>query len=396
MSDVRNTAYPLIEKICEEIGPRLAGSAQEKRAQEIFEAEFQRLGLQTSWHAFRYNESLYKNLVLHFGLAVFATAIAPVWPLLAAFHHVLVVVSYALDTTKRAMVLRRLFPFVDSQNLLATYPAKAPLRRRVVVMGHADSAYTGWLFHEKMLRNATQSPGPLKKSMALILVTLTLAAALETVAAFVAIPYYPVAVGLLTIPSLIGLILNVQIVLKNTLVPGASDNLSGCAALVVLHERWRHAIPDDVEVVYVVTGAEEVSTGGAWMLAKDRTATWERDKTTVFAIDTLTGGQICMLVNGELITGSIPPDLEAAARRVDAAHPEFGGVTRYNIPSGATDAAPFERYGFEAISVGCVDLDIGAPRNYHVPQDDPAHFDVDQFERTVNFIDALGRELMAR
>ncbi len=395
MSDIQDTGFALIQEICRDIGPRLAGTPEEKRAQEVFAREFERDGLALSWHAFRYNQSLYANLALHFGIAVVATALGYTWPLIAAALHLLVVVSYTLDTTKYAMVLRRLFPFVDAQNLLAVHPAKAPLRRRLVVMGHADSAYTGWLFHEKMLRNATQSPGPLKKSMALILFTLTLLSVLEILSGTIGLPYWGLWATALTIPTAIGLVLNVQVVIKNEVVPGASDNLSGCAALVVLHRRWADSIPDDVEVVYVVTGAEEVSTGGAWMLARDMQTTWSTKETVILAIDTLTGGTIRTFVNGEIITGSIPPALAKAVQETASAHPEFGTVERYNIPSGATDAAPFERYGFDALSIGCVDPDIGAPKNYHVPADNPENFDVAQFGRTVGFIDKLGRRLMA-
>ncbi|MEZ4460609.1 MAG: M28 family peptidase [bacterium] len=394
MSDVRTVAFGLIEEICRDIGPRLAGTKAEKDAQLVFEREFKADGLQTRWHDFRYNQNLYANLVLHFAVALAGTAVGPTVPLLGAALHVLVVVSYYLDTTKRAMVLRRLFPFVASQNLLAIHTARQPLRRRLVVMGHADSAYTGWLFHEKMLKNATQSPGPLKKSMALILFTLALLSVLEVVHFFVPVPYLWAIGALLTLPTFIGLILNLQIVIKNQVVPGASDNLSGCAALVVLHRRWKSAIPDDCEVVYVVTGAEEVSTGGAWMLARDIRAEWSTQDTTILAIDTLSGGTLRMLVNGEIFTGSIPPELLEAAQAAAAEHPEFGTVERYDIPSGATDAAPFERYGFKALSIGCVDPEIGAPKNYHVPADNPQNFDVEQYERSIGFIDALGRRLM--
>lgn len=396
MSDVNETGFGLIEEVCRDIGPRLAGSEAEKKAQDVFAREFAKDGLQVRWHTFKYNQNLYANLLLHFGVAVLATGISGLLPLLASSLHFLVVASYYLDTTKRAMVLRRLFRFVDSQNLLGVHVAKSNLRRRLVVMGHADSAYTGWLFHEKMLRNATHSPGPLKKSMALILWTLTVLAILELVSAFSTVGFLPIIGAVLTIPTFIGLVLNLQIVIKNTVVPGAADNLSGCAALVVLHRRWRDVIPDDVEVVYVVTGAEEAATGGAWMLARDMQTQWQTDKTTVLAIDTLAGGTIRMLVNGEIFTGSIPADLEREAYEVAQAHPEFGTVERYDIPSGATDAAPFERYGFQALSIGCVHPEIGAPKHYHTPADNPENFDVDQFQRTVGFIDALGRRLMAR
>lgn len=395
MSDVKDVGFALIQEICRDIGPRLAGSPEEKRSQEVFAREFKKDGLNLSWHDFRYNQSLYANLALHFAIAVIATGLGHAWPLLAAALHLLVVVSYTLDTTKRAMVLRRFFPFVDCQNLLATRPATSALRRRLVVMGHADSAYTGWLFHEKMLRNATQSPGPLKKSMALILLTLTVLSVLEVLRFAIGLDYWVFWAVALTIPTAIGLILNIQVVIKNEVVPGASDNLSGCAALVVLHRRWAATIPDDVEVVYVVTSAEEVSTGGAWMLARDMREAWSTQDTVILAIDTLTGGTIRTLVNGEIITGSIPPPLALAVNETAAEHPEFGTVERYDIPSGATDAAPFERYGFDALSIGCVDPDIGAPKNYHVPADNPDNFDVDQFERTVGFIDRLGRRLMA-
>ena len=43
-------------------------SADELEAQRIMEGEFDALGLSCAWHSFEFNDSLYKNLVLHFGL----------------------------------------------------------------------------------------------------------------------------------------------------------------------------------------------------------------------------------------------------------------------------------------------------------------------------------------
>ena len=117
-------------------------------------------------------------------------------------------------------------------------------------------------------------------------------------------------------------------------------------------------------------------------------SSWEPARTTVIGVDTLSGGVLHYFEEGELLSIPVPRRLESL---VNTTLPE---VAKYPIPSGATDALPFLVRGYDAMTFGCVDPDIGAPRNYHFPTDDVAHLDFDQLARSLDQIERFLRALM--
>jgi hypothetical protein len=119
----------------------------------------------------------------------------------------------------------------------------------------------------------------------------------------------------------------------------------------MLAERLAAEQPDDVELVFVCTGAEEASTGGALALARAKSrGEWSPADTLVVGIDGMT--------------------------------------------NGATDVVPFLAHGYDGICLACIDHHIGAPRHYHWPTDTAENLDADQFDRSVAFAEAYVRELM--
>jgi hypothetical protein len=140
----------LIRRICRICPERASGRRQERRAQILLRRALQPMGGTARWHRFRFNRSLYAVIALHFGLAVLATALMAVHPVIAGLAHSLLAVSYVADSQRWAYLLRRLFRFHFSQNLVVTFAARKNMRQRVVVIAHADAAPTGWLFHPRL------------------------------------------------------------------------------------------------------------------------------------------------------------------------------------------------------------------------------------------------------
>ena len=339
-----------IDHIIQSCPRRVAGSESERRAHELMQQDMQALGLEVELRPFAFNRSIYANMALHFLLATVATALIVVHPLVALAGHLLVGVSYWLDSTKRAKILRRLFPMRPSQNLVATRPAVKGMRHRLVFVSHIDAAFTGWVFHPAMIKMATKPP-PLKilsftsKSMFVATLAVFGLAAMDALALAFG-PIWPVMIGvaLLSIAPFLTFFFNAQVVWTNEVVPGANDNLSGCWAAMELARRLMPDCPDDVELVFVATGCEEAGTGGSWALADELKDTWERAHTTILGIDSLTNGTLRYFIEGELIT--MPPP----ARLVEAIHTHAPEVPGFEIPSGATDAQAWLARGFDAIS----------------------------------------------
>lgn len=391
----RQTPLERIRTI-EELGPRrLTGTPTEKAAQEYLGRELAGLGYQLDWRPFRWSQSLYANLMVHFGLAALATGIGLTAPFVGAALHALVALSYALESNRRALLIRSLFPSITSQNLLATRAAKGTRRKRIVLIAHADAAYTGMLFHPSLLTVATKQPpaglGWFKKQLGLATASVAVMAVLELLAGAGVWRAPTWLRGAVTIPATLTFLLNLDVVLRNRVVPGAGDNLSGCTGCVELAYRLERTLPDDVELVIVISGGEEAGTGGALRLAEQvmKTKEWTPQDTIVLGLDGLAAGTLRILEEGELWPMPIAPFLVAAVKAENEARPELLPVTTYVIPSGATDALPFLVRGFPAVTLTCIDPIIGAPRNYHWPTDTWRNLEPAELERSIEFAERL-------
>lgn len=380
----------------EALGPRrLTGTPTEKAAQESIGRELEALGYRLEWRSYRFSQSLYANLMLHFGLAALATGVGLSSPWVGALLHGLVAISYALESNRRALLLRSLFPSITSQNLLATRPARSTRRRRLVLIAHADAAYTGLLFNPALIKVATKQPpkglGWFKKQLGLATVSVALLAVLEALAGAGVWSAPTWLRGVITVPSTLTFLLNLDVVLRNQVVPGAADNLTGCSACVELAHRLEGQLPDDVELVIVISGSEEAGTGGALRLAQQvmQTKAWTPADTVVLGLDTLANGTLRVLEEGELWPLPIDPRLLEAVAAENAARPGRPPVTTYVVPTGATDALPFLVRGFPSVSLTCIDPEIGAPRHYHRPSDTWTNLDPAELEGSIDFAEGL-------
>jgi len=215
----------LIERIVRECPDRRPTSPDELKSQMMMKDEFEQLGLATEVHPFLFNENLYANVALHFGLASLGTLVSPTMPLAAFVLHLGSAASYWADSTRKAYVLRRLFPFKPSRNILAVLPAEGKPRLRVVLLAHADAAFTGRIFEPESIEffseKLPKSLHFIKRSFALAIraqVALAGIDALRMVFGPLTLPLRPLE-HLLTVPSLLTFLGSLDVVLKNLIVP---------------------------------------------------------------------------------------------------------------------------------------------------------------------------------
>lgn len=397
IADEAAWAEAFIRRVIEECPRRQPTSHDERRAHEIIRAEFDRLGLDAELQPFRFGDNLYRNLAVHFGLGVLASTVAKRHPWVAAALHGLAGVSYLADSTRKGFILRRLQGWGASQNMVAVSPASGEPRLRVVFVAHADAAFTGMLFEEWFVRRFGSKPGPLYRPMKLATGSLFASAALDAARGLGLVRgrAADVAQTALALPALLTFLLNADIVARDTIVPGANDNLSGVAGILLLAHRLLGDQPDDVEYVFVASGCEEASLGGADALAHRAERAWDRERTVVLAIDGLSNGDLFWFTEGEVRPVPLAPRLERDLRAVVASDEAFAEVEPFAIPVGGTDAVPFALRGFEAVGIGCVDRDLKAPRNYHLPSDTVDNMDPTLIPPCVDFVEALVRHLVA-
>ena len=401
-TDARSYGRAIIERVVREFPDRPPASEGERGAQEIFRDELEARGCHCEQLPFRFDTHLYRNLAVHFGVGLAGSAAFAVSPLTAFALHTLAGLSYAGDSSKKFFLLRRLWKFRPSQNLVATLPAVGQPRRRIVLIGHADAAYTGFIFRPEVVRalvgkkEGEHKAGLLSRPLRLATASQFALAGVD-LAGFLMGParhlLWP-AVGVLSIPSAIAFGTNMEIWLRSRVVPGANDNLSGCAALPLLAERLAEDKPSDVELVFVAVGCEEAGLGGSWALARQKRGEWDTDNTVVIGLDGLSGGRLSYFDEAEVIHYPLPEWLEGVMQDVSGSETRFADVARHYMGVGHTDAYPFKGVGYDAVTLGCVDPAVGSPAHYHVPDDTPDNLDYDQFALAVDYAEKLVRALI--
>jgi hypothetical protein len=397
-------ARELVERVVRACPRRAATSEDEARAHAIIASEMQALGLATERLPFTWNESLYEVLALHFGLGALGSLASLRSPLLGLALHAGAAASYLADSRRKAFVFRRLFPFRGSQNVVGTMPAASgEPRLRVVFLAHADAAFTGFVFRPEVAANATKGPGFMKKPLRVSVIALAALAALD-VAELVGgrsrrsgrSGLLSLARAALTIPPLIAAALNLDVSLRRHVVPGAMDDLSGVATILLLARRLRAKKPDDVELVFVATGCEEAGLGGAQALMEQMSDRWDRERTVVVGIDSPANGDLRYYLEGEILPVPLAPWLRDALERVSGSEARFDGVRAFSIPVGGTDAIPFAVAGYPAVSLGCVDPKTGTPRHYHLPTDTPEAMEAEMIPFCVDYVERLVQEISAQ
>jgi hypothetical protein len=396
----------LVARIVQECPVRTPTGEDERRAHEIMRAEFEALGLPVSEHQFEFNKSLYANMALHMGLGVAGTAVSGLLPWLGFLLHAGTAASYWREATRKGYWLRRVFPWHPSRNILATLPATAPNgpepALRVVVAAHVDAAYTGLLFHPAIIRAMENGPHALdfaKRGLNLAVRTQLALAGIDLARMFLGPLTWPLRPleATLTLPSLLAFLTSFEVVLRNRIVPGANDDLSGVAALLVLARRLLEHRDPRVEYVLAATGCEEASLGGADALARDMRGRWDPRRTVVLGLDGLAGGDLHFAqTEGEVTQIHIPAWLREVCQETAASEPRFAEVTGFAIPVGGTDMEAFLFRGWEAVSLVCFDPAIGAPRHYHQPSDTPENLDVEKVLFSTDFAHKLIEGIVAR
>lgn len=161
---------------------------------------------------------------------------------------------------------------------------------------------------------------------------------------------------------------------RNDTVPGASDNLSGVAALTALAELLSTQPLDGVEVWLVSCGAEETLQDGIRAFMTRHQAELDPAQTWALNIDTV-GSNNLVMVEAE---GPIWMEefAGAAFREVVADCAQASGIAleRGLRARGSSDSVITHRYGLPTAFIGSL-TDWRVPANYHLKTDTPGRVD---------------------
>ena len=288
------------------------------------------------------------------------------------------------------LLRRALYPARTTVNVVARIgPDDA--RRTLVVIAHHDAHQTGRLYDQALLRTLHRlapdllarlktSPPQWWVGLAGPVLTVTAALTGRPGPARAALPV--LALGTVAAAE----------VARNPVSPGANDNASGVAALVLLAERLRDEPPPGVRVLLVSCGAEEALQEGIRGFVARHAVELDPRTTSFLNLETVGSPRLIML-EGEgpiwMEDYSHPAlrDLVERCAREQGIELERGFRAR-----ASTDSVIPSRAGHATATLSSITA-WGALANYHLTTDTPANVDHATVERAARLAHAVAAAL---
>ncbi len=252
-------------------------------------------------------------------------------------------------------ILGRLFPKRTSWNVIGQLRPENPTDNTVVVSAHIDSSKSALFFHPALVKGFRNTFVSTIATM-LGIFGLCMAAAVTGSKLFfwVGLPlaaYIAVTILLLVHREAFG---------RHT--PGAADNASGVAAMLGAAEKLAAERPDDAEIIFVGTGAEE--TGLYGMVDFVKRNEFDRKNTIFINIDHVGIGNVSFTTREGMIR-RYACDAEMIRIAKETPLPNAGKPAREkDFSTMLTDACAALSRGYRGISIMAFS-DDGALPNWH-------------------------------
>ena len=371
---------------------RGATTAQERKAAGILASHLERLGAAVEMQPFGTPKTyIVPTFWLIAGL-ISGLLLVPVAPWLAL---ILVAVSGAMGLWYfdwRATPVSQLPPQGKSENVIGRAPRSAQAvegrpQKKLILMGHYDSAPVSMLYLPSMVKNFRQS---LRISLGLMMAAAVVAFLDVLGVGQPVVTWLRWALAVYFLGQ--GIVASIDF-WRYGYTNGAADNATGAAVAVATADRlWRDPIPGWA-VEAVLTGAEEANLVGARAYFLRHREELAPQHTYVFNFDNLGAGQLRIITRtGSITNVHYDNALVDAALETAASDPRFVDVKPGVWHTGDFDSLWFARAGIPSLTLSAQDQD-GLIPNLHRPTDTIENVDATLPGHAVNFAEATVRRL---
>jgi hypothetical protein len=365
-------------------GPRWPAAEGDDPTVEYLAGELRATGRDVSVERIRVRPSFHIALALLASLAVVGSVVSVSSPALGVVILLVVAIAIYADLTGRPSPIRWLTSPRDTANV--TSPGRMPdATHRVVLTAHHDAAHGGLLFARR--RGRRRRPSRLSRlagrvDLVFWATILALAAAVIRLVSswdtntMSAIQFVPTV-------ALIGLAALFLDAALARVVPGASDNASGVAAVLEVAERLERHPTENVDVWVVFTGAKEGFMLGMRAWLNEYEADLHKDRTWFVNVDTVGNGDV------HHVTAEGFALLFRHDRRLIAACERLG--SRPHVWRLGTDGVVPLMRGYPSITL-CA-LENGRIPNFHRPADTVENIDPGAVEAAADSVEKLVRQI---
>lgn len=385
-----NYAARAIKKVCKEIGPRFAGTEEEKKGIDFMAEELKTCCDEVKTESFTVHPKAFLGWI---PLSVVLMTVASVLLLLGQFFAIaplfyvsvaLAVICFFFIITEFLFYKETLDPFLPKKTSHNTYgvrKASGETKRRIIFAGHADSSME-WRF--------TYYGGP--KLLIPVIGGAILGVLYVTVISIVAIvmsfvkPEFigSTAMDILSYVALGFIVLFLAASFfydKKRIVEGANDDLTGCfSSIGILKFLQDNNIRfENTEVVALCTGSEEIGLRGAKDFCEKHGKEFSDVETVFVAIDTVHDFDFLAIYNKDM-TGTVTNSAEACKLVKEGAKIAGYDVPYASVSLGATDAAAVSKSGTGIKAAAFAAMDPAPARYYHTRLDNHENLDLKTIE----------------
>jgi hypothetical protein len=374
--DSPDAEMAFIRDVIKKIGPRLPGSAEERRAAELLKDD---LSHETGSLAILEEFSCATKAsigfipMLGYLLLFVVVPLSFVIPLIIGLLIGFFLIFALIQIFRYLAWFDVFFPKSRSQNVLSVVePRSGNVRATIVVCAHVDSSW-----HSPIIFKTPRQARPK-------LIYGVVSAAVYGLILLIRGMMSPsiVATGwdwwnLVVIPFVPGFYFVSQYITwkKTDGSPGAMDDLGGIAITRWLASYFREhpdLMPADCRFVYVLYGCEEAGLKGSHAFVEKHKGDLLAGNCSVILVDGVSDFDYFHVVKGDAWLGTnYDPGLVAMADAVMASLNIKHDIIKN--PEGSTDCASFSRAGIKAVALAA--QDPGPASNYHTKGDVPERMD---------------------
>lgn len=365
---------------------RAAGTPDERQAADALSSELQSRGARVRVEP----EQVHGTYWVPIGIACAGACCAALrGRVLGVLAGVLAAASVADDLEIGFRPLRKLLRQRIAYNVVAEAGSDtAPTT--VVVHAHHDAAHSGLVFHPTIAKLTARLAGGLVERVGGTPAPMWGAVAGPAAVAAGALLRRSRLKALGALMSA-GYAVAMSDIARRAPVPGANDNLSGVAVLLILAEQLAVEPTPSLRVLLLSTGSEESFLEAMVRFGERHFRSLARESTTFLCIESV-GSPHLMLLSGEglLRLHRYPDSLIGLISRLAARERlHLRAPFRYRL---ATDGQIPLRAGYGTAAISSMDW-YKAPSNYHWPSDSPENLDRDSVAAAAALAEAFVRHL---
>ncbi len=367
----------VVADIVNTVGPRPAGSEQELRAQEMLAEQIRPYADKTQTESFEVHRQAFMGFI-PFTVVMAVASVFVNWfasPMIAFFMCLLAFVPLIFEFLRYDEFNDKLFPKQTSHNTYGVIKPKGEVRQRLVMVSHSDSQYE-WTINYLIGGLTAKLIVEIPAVIGLVIQTIFALVCWFASEGSTSSPAMTIESGrwfyvLFFVISLLFIPLELAFIFFQShtrSVPGASDNLSGCAVNLETVKALKDAGVEleQTEVVALFSGSEEVGLRGAKAFAKAHKKEFQDVPTIIVALDTFRDLEDMAVYDRDL-SGTLQHDWQVKHLLQDAAKRCGYDIPFASVYIGGSDAAAFTREGYKATTLAAMNPD--PPRYYHTRLD---------------------------